>query len=171
MIKFIESNSSSYVPRTLLNAQSDITFAFAIDFSTRGEMLTKSSVRRFKKKYIPISLLNLSVDDERCAKICAEIPNGSKAINIAGNGIYSLPQPQEIYDEFIFNIMETLFYMSGCEWTTIVTGGQTGIDESGLKFGDKKGFETICRFPMGYRMRLKDNTESWSKSAFLNRFK
>ena len=43
-MKIIENKSSSYAPRTFANAKSaDLTIAFAIDFGTAGEQLTKKA--------------------------------------------------------------------------------------------------------------------------------
>lgn len=49
MIKFIQHSSPKYPPRTYENASADATIAFAFDFNTAGEKLTKDAVDAQKK--------------------------------------------------------------------------------------------------------------------------
>ena len=167
MIRFIEHNSDSYAPRTIENARnSDLTIAFAENFNTRGEELTKKWARRYRC----VSLLDFSLDPERIKRLSFSIGNDIKSINIAGNGIYSLSQSQSHYDGFISDMLTDLFYMCGCEWASVISGGQTGIDESGLKWGSKFGLDTFCLAPKGWKFRGKDGKDVSDKEKFLSRF-
>lgn len=166
MIKFIEHQVGGYKERTIENSKCDLTLAFAVDFTTYGEILTKKSA----KKYIPISLNNLDTGMVRLTKIALACGVGNKTINIAGNGIYSLPESQEFYDNFINEFLTNLFYACGCEWEYIVSGGQTGIDESGLKFGDKFGLQTICRAPKNWLFRYENKKDISDEYLFKQRF-
>ena len=64
-ISFIEDTSTKYQPRTMKNAAADATIAIAIDFSSAGEKLTKSSVESQGKVYIPIDIkTNFEITDD-----------------------------------------------------------------------------------------------------------
>lgn len=69
MIEFEESQVSGYKDRTIKNASADITMAFAINFSSGGEILTKKSVLEQGKKYVPINAYDLNVTQKRVDKI------------------------------------------------------------------------------------------------------
>lgn len=55
-IQFLNSKRKGYVDRTVKNASADATIAVASNFDTAGEKLTKSSVLKQNKLYIPISV-------------------------------------------------------------------------------------------------------------------
>ena len=72
-IKFEEDQDTKYQGRTIKNASADATIAIAVDFNSRGEKLTKSSVLNQGKKYIPIDANDLSVTQERVDEIVSEL--------------------------------------------------------------------------------------------------
>ncbi len=76
-LEFKESKDSGYKQRTIENASAHCTLAFAVTFDSPGEKLTKSSVLGQGKKYVPISLHDLNVTNERVDKIVNYINNFS----------------------------------------------------------------------------------------------
>ena len=93
-INFKEDQNTGYAARTRINASADATIAIAVDFSSAGEKLTKSSVIDQGKKYIPIDVTaNLSDIGFRTNQIVEELNSvGAKTLNIAGNGIYTMKE-------------------------------------------------------------------------------
>lgn len=90
-ISFTVSNASGYSQRTKENASADATIAIAVDFTTRGEMLTKKSVNDQGKKYIAVDANNLIVTKERVDKIVNELNsiNINKSPNAKGKMTFS----------------------------------------------------------------------------------
>jgi len=175
MITFIESGSFGYKNRTIVNASSDVTIAFACDFSTSGEKLTKKSVLEQGKKYLAIDANNLNVTEFRVNKI-VDILNkvNAKTLNIAGNGIYTLKGKYYQYelDEFVYNLLLEVISSDNLKnkCITIRSGGQTGFDESGAKAGDKLGLETIILAPRGWKFRTQYGTDISDEEKFKERF-
>jgi hypothetical protein len=175
MINFIEDNSENYAHRTVLNViNSDITLAIASNFNTAGEILTKRCCRNNGKKYIA---MHLHFEDfiNRTSTLCSLLNNtGIKDIrlNIAGNGIYSTDKIQEDIDKFVFNLISYAVNNPFCDFKIIeiVSGGQTGVDESGLKAGLKLGIKTTCRSPKGWKFRDINRKEISNEKLFKERF-
>lgn len=174
MIQFIEHPHTGYALRTLDNAKfSDITIAFADDFSTSGEKLTMKCAYSAQKEYIkvPLDKLRVNIFSLKLVKMAIEKGNFRK-INVAGNGIYTLKdriQPE--IDDFIYNFFWSLLpKIADYSEFTISSGGQTGVDEAGLKFGDKAGCKTICRYPKGGLYRNAFGEDITDKIKFLKRF-
>lgn len=98
--------------------------------------------------------------------------NNWTSINIAGNGIYTLSQhniTQIRVDEIVFNLIKYLID-NGCDVKVIRSGGQTGVDESGLKTGEKLGLKTICLAPKGWRFRGVNGKDISDEKLFKKRF-
>lgn len=170
-ITFTECQTPGYPARTRINAGADVTLAFAVDFSTAGEVATKREVLRQGKLYIPISLLNSDQSYDRLERIAAHIPSNLHSFNIAGNGIYTLRSSQVYLDEWIRSFLDKLFLIYDQCITSIVSGGQTGVDEAGLKAGRDLGITTVhCTAPKGWLFRDKDGKEWADEQAFKARF-
>ncbi len=104
MLTINEHSSSSYAPRTYYNAKSaQITLAFAVDFHTAGEKLTKKA----STNYLALDLNEDWIVNAR--KIYSVLhKNNLTAINIAGNGIYTLKKyglNQEDVDVYVLNAL------------------------------------------------------------------
>lgn len=181
MIIFQEDTSYGYANRTKKNASADITFAFAVDFTTGGEVLTKKCVKEQGKIYVPVDLKNMNVDYERIYKIITHInqfavqpKNGKMTINIAGNGIYTLDKfgySQDFVDEFIYEFLCAIFndpHFFAVQ--QIRSGGQTGIDESGLKAAEKLNIPAFCLAPKGWKFRNKFGQDIFDEQKFKKRF-
>lgn len=164
MLTVKEHSSSSYAPRTYYNAsQADLTVAFAVDMTTKGELLTKKAAG---EKYIGITIEVDKLQEQEYVlskarvlyRKCKELNVSS--LNIAGNGIYTLVK-EEIYqpdiDLFVFKVVSKVHE----HWniSKIYTGGQTGVDLSGAKAGYKLGIETEVTLPKGYIQRFVDGKD------------
>lgn len=119
-IIFNQSSSENYNERTNINANADVTIAFAMDFTTAGERVTKKYVENNNKLYIPIDMKNLKgvTVEEIANKIVNDINKKYNSlfkrdisINIAGNGIYTFEKyniNQNRIDSFIYNVLRNV---------------------------------------------------------------
>lgn len=182
MIEFIEDPNEGYRERTIINASADVTFAFAIDFNTAGEKLTKSSVKDQNKIYLPIrEILHVGWESiTECAfrnacKIKEQVTAKEITINVAGNGIYTvrglLRQEQfDLYIERFMGYLQDDLSKFGITIILIRSGGQTGADEAGLKAGDKLGIKTLCLAPKGWKFRNRFGVDICDEKLFKQRF-
>lgn len=183
-IIFNQSSSENYNERTNINANADVTIAFAMDFTTAGEKVTKKYVENNNKLYIPIDMTNLKgiTVEEIANKIVNDINKKYNnlfqrdiSINIAGNEIYTFEKyniNQNRIDSFIYNVLRNVVNNPklNVKVNLIRSGGQTGADESGAKAGKQLGIKTIVLAPKGYRFRRSDNKDIFSESEFKSRF-
>lgn len=166
-INFQEHTETGYAIRTWDNARlSDLTIAFAIDFNTPGELLTR------KAAYGKYHAVNLLYSIEEAVESCLKEIDRRKAtrLNIAGNGIYTLYKDglvsQEQVNEYIEIVLTAICYTD----FTIRSGGQTGADQAGLIAGDKLGLETTCLAPKNWMFRDINGKDICSEVLFLKRF-
>lgn len=191
MIIFEESKSSGYAARTIENASADATIAFASDFSTRGEILTRNSVLKQGKVYsavIPcVPKENyydkkdwvLKVNTGRLKEICW-VFNKSKieSINIAGNGLYTLVQKgysftQDDIDEYVYQFLSQLLTLPDFKnkITFLRSGGQTGFDEAGIKAAVRlKVPKILVLAPKSWKFRGVDGKDVSDEKLFKSRF-
>jgi N-glycosidase YbiA len=80
-IKFLTSKSTSYPERTSGNALADVTIAFATNFNSAGEILTKRLALEQGKFYLPIDANNLNITEERIYKIVNALNKVNKRIS------------------------------------------------------------------------------------------
>ena len=169
-IEITTSNATGYRQRTIENAAAaDVTIAFAKDFTTAGEILTKKSVLSANKFYIPVNLnpLNLSDWSEAFAaskKILSDLNDNPMlagkefSLNIAGNGLTSFP-PSVSQQEIDLFMARTLLIVQhateGCI-RSVRSGGQTGIDEAGVKAADILGIKSLVNGPADYLLRIRN---------------
>lgn len=133
MLEIVEHPSAGYKPRTLHNAQqADATIAFAVDFSTAGEKLTRKAAG---DKYLAVPLGTDTLDAARSIfRFLRERHAG--VLNIAGNGIYALSSHEwtqwacNAYIHFIISKVHEHRPIG-----QILTGGQTGVDLAGAVAG------------------------------------
>src|SRR5688572_23479040 len=180
MITFLQHSSTQYPPRTYENASADATIAFAFNFNTPGEILTKDSVKAQSKLYVPV---NAAIDgNEKLIAIKAEsIANTIRdcnisILNIAGNQLATCIKRgynQEMVDSFVFNFLRAVFaqpiYKSG-KITLIRSGGQSGFDEAGLKAAVRLGIPAICLCPRGWKFADINGKTICDERQFKNRF-
>lgn len=151
-----EHGVSGYGPRTFANAKADATWAYAVDFTTSGEQLTKRAAGE-RILQIPVGTTT-----EVCARLLTEHLRklGARSLNVAGNGIYTLAQhyptgqPQDLQaklDTYVLKVL-TLVHTE-YPLSQVRSGGQTGVDEAGIKAGIALGIPTLALLPNGFRIR------------------
>lgn len=174
MIQFLEHSSKQYPPRTYENASADATIAFAFDFNTAGEKLTRDAVIAQGKAYISIHPYFSSDDITKTVYILNKV--NAKSLNIAGNGLYTTAVKnvhQEDCDDMIHSFLHVLFARNQLKNNIdlIRSGGQTGFDEAGLKAAERLNINNIiCLAPKGWRFRDINGNEIYDEKLFKARF-
>jgi hypothetical protein len=151
-LTILEHPSASYMPRTVRNAKAaDLTVAFAVDFTTAGEKLTKKEAGH---KYLAI-LPTVSDPASAIVEWLQERYNGRAVeINVAGNGIYTMAKyglTQEMVNKAITDVFRTV--SKHYPIYAIRSGGQTGADIAGAVAGVVIGVPTQVLMPRGFRQR------------------
>lgn len=178
MIEFIEDRCANYQHRTFINADSaDVTLAFAIDFTTPGEICTEKACKICEKPIFQLEVnkngrLNKD-EEEEIEELYRYIKTyNCTSINIAGNGIYTFNKygiSQSRINDLVTNVLAHLLER-GCNIKEIRSGGQSGADEAGIIAGIRLGINSICLFPKGYRFRDINNKDVKDEKAFKLRF-
>ena len=171
MIIFQEHNETGYAMRTWDNARlSDLTIAFAIDFTTPGELLTRKAAYG---KYLGIEFDLLLTDINKAAStILKEMETRKvRVLNVAGNGIYSLKHlcDQAFVDDRLLLLFTIIILNYGNDFD-IRAGGQTGIDEAAIKAGNFLNMPTICLAPKNWMFRDINGHDICNEALFLKRF-
>jgi hypothetical protein len=152
MLHIVEHTSRDYKPRTLHNAATGhVTVAFAVDFTTRGEVLTHDAAG--DEKYIGIPLDTDPVVAARALWMKMRRAEG-RVLNVAGNGIKTLAKhgwTQARVNAYIYAVLAKVHEFLPFE--KIVSGGQTGGDIAGGIAGVMLDVETVMTFPKGLRQR------------------
>lgn len=162
MFEIREHKSASYAPRTYHNAaSSDLTVAFATDFSTAGEKLTKKAAAG---KYVSIDLSMNHIEAAReLYKACRKFD--VKVLNIAGNGIYTLSKSgwtQQNLNHYLYDVVSLIHQ----HWPlkAIISGGQTGVDMAGGVVAKFLNVPCTMTYPKGFKLRFEDGQDvEWSK--------
>ena len=158
----LEDSNWSYAPRTYANARADATLAYAADFTTRGEVLTA--------KAAGAKILQVAVGTPAgmaAERLLAHLRVlDAKSLNIAGNGIYSLSErfphipPDELQMKLDCYVLRVLTLVHATHpLQTVRSGGQTGVDQSGIRAGLALGIPTIALLPKGFRMRTAEGKD------------
>jgi hypothetical protein len=147
----------SYVPRTGDNATgADVTVAFATDFNTAGEKLTK---RLAAHRYIGIPF-GIDVSDAAARLVAFIVGRNGSTLNVAGNGIYTLTEHgvnQERANAWVHGVLAAV--SRGVKLTLIRSGGQTGIDQAGLVAALALGIPALGHYPARFRRRNAQGNE------------
>lgn len=149
--------SASYAPRTYANADAaDLTVAFAVDFNTAGERLTRKAA---KERYIAIPFGGDTVEAAR-ALYRALRQHDAHVLNIAGNGIYTLShagRDQSAVNAWVYAVLAKV----AAHWplTFVRSGGQTGVDIAGVAAAHALGIEAMALLPKGYLQRGTDKID------------
>ena len=179
-------SDGGYQKRTQENAEADdvdFTFAFAVDFNTFGERATaKAAGSSLVATDIPLREgggidLSQRAVDAAVRSVADSLPDeflGGEpcGVNIAGNGIYTLASrgvTQEQCDEFILKVMDGL-QRKGVRFSSVRSGGQTGVDESGAVAGAVLGIPTIVHTTSDWAFRTADKKDVRSEREFKCRF-
>lgn len=153
-----EHSSSKYAPRTEFNAKSaGLTVAFAVDFSTMGERLTR---RVAGEKYLAI---DLSLEPIQAARELYKAMrlHGATSLNVAGNGIYSLQAKgwsQARVDRYVFAVLGKV--AEHLPLKLVVSGGQTGVDIAGVTAAHALGIPAVATLPKGFVQRDASGKDS-----------
>lgn len=148
-----EHPSSDYAPRTGVNARSaDFTVAFATDFDTAGERLTK----KVSASYLAIPYGQDPIIAGK--QLAAMVKSNGGSVNVAGNGIYSLPVAQADVNKWLLAVFNEA--LRHCSITAIRSGGQTGVDQAGLVVGIALGIPVTGLFPKGFKTRGKSGKDA-----------
>lgn len=172
MIQFIECQEPGYGARTRANAKADATIAIALDFGTPGEILTKKMAGIQEKLYIPIHFDEVGIEWIANRLMSA----GVKEINIAGNGVYTTyslrKYEQKHVDIVTYNMLATIIenMLPSLKPTLIRSGGQSGVDEAGLKAAIKLGIPALCLAPRGWYFRDINGKDIADEELFKARF-
>lgn len=173
-VLFSES-SGGYAQRTRENADAaDLTFAFAADFSTAGEMATAKAA---KGKIFQIGI-DSSLDDAATAArdvfdgMTEQERSSVLTVNIAGNGINTLADhsiTQDGINGYVTTFLDTL---RGCgvHIGKVLSGGQTGADEAGIIAATSLGIPAEVHAPKWWAMRTADGQDVYNEAAFKSRF-
>ena len=152
-----EHASGSYPPRTRENAsKAALTAAFAVDFDTHGERLTR---RAAGARYVAISLDLAPIEAARLLYAALRRLQ-ARTLNVAGNSLATLIAhgwTQARADKFVFEVLS----LCTKHWTleSIRSGGQTGIDLAGVTAACALGIPAIALLPKGFLQRGADNKD------------
>lgn len=149
--------SRSCAPRTWANARrADLTVAIAADFDTAGERLTR---RAAGDAYLA---LPLELDPIVAARrlYVAVRARRARILNVAGNGICTLHRlgcDQARINRHVFEILRPVCAHYRLE--SVVSGGQTGVDEAGLVAAVALGVRADGLLPAGFLRRGVDGRD------------
>ncbi len=147
-----EHSSPRYAERTRCNARdADLTVAFAVDFASAGERLTH---RAAGDRYAAIDLATASELDAARTLWRALRAHNAHTLNVAGNSIATLAKhgwTQERANAFVHAVLRKCAEHWRIE--QIRSGGQTGIDQSGLVAALALGVPAVGLLPRGFLRR------------------
>jgi hypothetical protein len=157
MLSIFQHSSSQYSPRTRHNAAiAGLTVAFALDFNTRGEQLTKAAAG---EGYLAVPLFTDATEAAR-RLVEALRPVEPRTLNVAGNGIHSLSKrriTQAAVNAWVANVLDRVH--AKAPLAEIVSGGQTGVDIAGAVAGVLLGVKTSVTLPHGFIQRDADGVD------------
>ena len=185
LIPVFTEHSGGYTSRTKANALwSDVTIAFAVDFSTGGERNTaKYAGEKLVKIQIPRNLGMLSQDEyedfvsvvsQRISLHITTITSDTPIkINIAGNRLaifHSHSISQGTLDKLVYEVIKAVV-AGKCDKFIIRSGGQSGADEAGIKAAMRLGLSCSVLAPKGWKFSEETGKEIENEELFKSRFK
>lgn len=177
-LEFKECQSWGYKARTIENCSADATIAFAVDFSSAGERLTKRSCLEQGKIYIPFKCDEVwqpGVFNSFIEETISKLNKGKvKTLNIAGNGLYTMRvhgwEHQFQCDNLVYSVLGRIVNGLDSPFELIRSGGQTGFDEAGLKAAVRYGIPALCLAPRGWVYRDAEGNDIRDEKQFKQRF-
>lgn len=158
-----ESSANGYRQRTIHNTRSaGLTAAFAVNFETAGERLTRSAAGT---NYVAIPLSEGTLTSARLLYRALKHFD-SHSLNIAGNGIHTLSTRnwhQDGLNAHLFEIISTVHKHWPLE--KIVSGGQTGVDLAGLVCAFALDIPCVGTLPKGFLQRGVDGKDFENSAA------
>ena len=180
VIEVIEHNESGYVGRTreCFN-RGDLTVLIVRDENSGGSRLVRSMGDSTKKPIFEFKLSGTNLTDGTLDRLVDALATlQPKTINFAGNGLGTLNKSaantvsQSVLDKHLDKIFTAVFKnekLAGKNFT-VVSGGQTGIDEAALKAASKHLGKAICIAPKDFIFQDIHNKTQKGKDSFLSRF-
>ena len=160
-----EHDASGYTGRTAYNVESsDVTMAYAVDYTTAGEKATaqlagKDKLVTFDSKAGVASFV---------AAIVAKLKERKgTTLNVAGNGIYTWAAKgytQAQVNEAVYAILKQVKEQYP-QLTMVISGGQTGTDIAGAIAARKLGIITEVMMPRGYLQRNENKADKQNTKA------
>lgn len=154
----IQTLGNGYRERTIYNANvADLTVAFAMDFGTAGERLTRRAAGR---NYIDVPIkMPAEAAAHRIAHRVAMLQ--AKSLNIAGNGMHTLSSRYELeeidVDRYVLRVLRRVHELRPI--TQVRSGGQTGADTAGLRAALRLRIPAVAVLPAGYKIRLANGRD------------
>lgn len=159
----VESKASGYRQRTIHNTSSaGLTAAFAVNFETAGERLTRSAAGA---NYVAIPLSEGTLTSARLLYRALKHFD-SHSLNVAGNGLHTLTKrnwDQAGINAHLFEILSTVHKHWPLE--KIVSGGQTGADLAGLVCAMALDIPCVATLPRGFLQRGTDGKDFENTAA------
>lgn len=159
-----QHHMSLYGPRTFANVQrSDLSLAFAVDFGTAGEKLTTTAAANLRKPFVGCDLKRPHRENVTLInKALSRITQPTLAINVAGNGIYTLKKHGWSQEQVNRAVYLTLLQVhQGHRITSVRSGGQTGADIAGAVAGVLLEVDTLLYMPKSCRQRNEENMDEY----------
>ncbi len=159
-----EHPAEGYRSRTLINAQqADLTVAFAVDFDTAGERLTKSAAAG---RYVAIAHATPVSDAVKAlCDVLKRLP-GPAVLNVAGNGLYTFQKKlglgQAEVNAWVHSMLERVHRSTPL--ARIRSGGQTGADTAGLVSALALQVPALGLYPKGF-LRRDTRQQDYCSSA------
>ena len=157
------SPDANYPIRTQYNAENAaITIDFTQDAS-KGSGATKKNVNASGNKYQPVvvdsnGLMKNTDNIDALAKVIADNLTSGQVVNIAGHGAYKATRlgsagfneaiQQSVFDNELNKIFDRVKFFIGDKPITgmVISGGQSGYDEAGIKAARKIGVPTQVNY-------------------------
>ena len=157
------SPEATYPVRTQFNAENAaITIDFTTD-ATKGSGATKKSVNASGNKYQAVvvdsnGLMKNTDNIDALAKVIADNLTSGQVVNIAGHGAYKATRlgsagfneaiQQSVFDNELNKIFDRVKFFIGDKPITgkVISGGQSGYDEAGIKAARKIGVPTQVNY-------------------------
>lgn len=156
-LKLIAHKSHGYMARTCHNAaEAELTAAFALNFETAGERLTR---RMAGPRYVAIPFDSAPLDAARILYRALKTHN-ARTLNVAGNGLQTLSRSgwtQAQCNQFLYEVLS----MVQPHWKLerVISGGQTGTDVAGGVAAAVLGIDVVMTFPAGFVQRGVDGVD------------
>lgn len=174
-LTFKEHPTTGYPGRTKENAcLAHATIAIAVDFSTAGERLTKRVVTEARSTYCHAAFGDVS--DATVAGIVEQLNQINREtlrLNIAGNGLSRFKgSNQAAVDAGVLELLRRVVEHPALKARVggIRSGGQTGVDEAGIKAARNLGIDSEVLAPKGWLFRPADGKDVADEVAFKARF-
>ncbi len=178
-ILFTKSKQTGYPSRTKRNAQADLTIAIAINYESGGEIATKKFVTDNGKRYhkVPWNELHTPSEMKRLVNETIDLINKYKPeeINIAGNGLDTFAKngiEQSDVDEIVHEFLEKVLKNPKLTYRPrlVRSGGQSGVDEAGVKAAVKIGYDAEIHAPADWLYKDKHGQTPKMTDARKERF-